>query len=107
MRQGRGIRYTGELTVNAEESLTPVYPYSIRTSRFADSYDEFNVLDEHDSVVHKGLLRTRNFQFSNHNGKHFLVFVSRSDHRDPERDPWAVFGFLQVNLTLNPQNLSD
>ena len=108
MIQGRGIRYTGELTAGMEADLSPVYPYKIRTAQFTDSYNGFSVLDEHNAVVlREGLLRTRNFQFFEHEGRHFLIFVSRAVHNDPENAPWAVFGFAQVNPTLNRQNLSD
>ena len=101
MTQGRGIQYTGELIAGAEEDLRPVYPYKIRTTQFTDSYNGFSVLDEHNAVVlSEGLLRTRNFQFFEHRGEHYLIFVSRAVHNDPEKAPWAVFGFAQVNPTL-------
>ena len=108
MIQGRGIRYTGELTAGMEADLSPVYPYKIRTAQFTDSYNGFSVLDEHNAVVlREGLLRTKNFQFFEHEGRHFLIFVSRAVHNDSENAPWAVFGFAQVNPTLNRQNPSD
>ena len=102
MSQGRGIRYTGELTAGAEADLSPVYPYKIRTTEFTDSYNGFSVLDERNVVVlDEGLLRTRNFQILEHGGEYFLIFVSRAVHNDPENAPWAVFGFAEVNLTLS------
>ena len=108
MIPGRGIRYTGELTAGMEADLSPVYPYKIRTAQFTDSYNGFSVLDEHNAVVlREGLLRTKNFQFFEHEGRHFLIFVSRAVHNDSENAPWAVFGFAQVNPTLNRQNPSD
>ena len=101
MIQDRGIRYTGELIAGAEGDLRPIYPYKIRTTQFTDSYNGFSVLDENNAVVlSEGLLRTKNFQFFEHGGEHFLIFVSRAVHNDPERAPWAVFGFAQVNPTL-------
>ena len=108
MSQGRGIRFTGELTAGAEADLSPVYPYKIRTTEFTDSYNGFSVLDERNAVVlREGLLRTRDFQIFEHGGEHFLIFVSRAVHNDPMAAPWAVFGFAQVNPTLNGQDLSD
>ncbi len=108
MSPGRGIRFTGELTAGSEEDLSPIYPYKIRTTQFTDSYNGFSVLDENNALVlSEGLLRTRNFQFFEHEDRHFLIFVSRAAHNDPENAPWAVFGFTQVNPTLNGQNLSD
>ena len=102
MIQGRGIRYTGELTAGAEGDLSPIYPYKIRTTQFTDSYNGFSVLDENNAVVlSEGLLRTKNFQFFEHEGRHFLIFVSRAAHNDPVNAPWAVFGFVQVNLILS------
>ena len=108
MSQGRGIRYTGELIAGAEADLSPVYPYKIRTTAFTDSYNGFSVLDERNALVlSEGLLRTKDFQFFEHGGEYFLIFVSRAVHNDPENTPWAVFGFAQVNPTLDGQNLSD
>ena len=108
MVPGRGIRYTGELTAGAEEDLNPVYPYKIRVTQFSDSYNGFSVLDEHNAVIlSKGLLRTKNFQFFEHGNEHFLIFVSRAIHNDPQKAPWAVFGFAQVNPTLNRNISSD
>ena len=108
MSPGRGIRFTGELTAGAEADLSPVYPYKIRTTQFTDSYNGFSVLDERNAVVlGESLLRTRDFQIFEHGGEHFLIFVSRAVHNDPRTAPWAVFGFAQVNPTLNGQDLSD
>ena len=108
MSPGRGIRFTGELTAGVEADLAPVYPYKIRTTQFTDSYNGFSVLDERNAVVlREGLLRTRDFQLLEHGGEHFLIFVSRAVHNDPMTPPWAVFGFAQVNPTLNGQDLSD
>ena len=102
MSQGRGIQYTSELTAGAEADLSPVYPYKIRTTEFTDSYNGFSVLDERNvMVLDGGLLRTKNFQFFEHGDEHFLIFVSRAVHNDPENAPWAVFGFAQVNPTLS------
>ena len=101
MIQGRGIRYTEELTAGAEADLRPIYPYKVQTTQFTDSYNGFSVLDEHNAVIlSEGLLRTKNFQFFEHEGRHFLIFVARASHNDPNKAPWAVFGFAQVNPTL-------
>ena len=101
MRQGRGIQYTGELTAGAERDLRPVYPYKIRATQFSDSYNGFSVLDEHNAVVlSQGVLRTKNFQIFEHGGEHFLIFVSRAAHNDPQKSPWVVFGLTQINPTL-------
>ena len=102
MIQGRGIRYTDELTAGAEGDLRPIYPYKVRTTQFTDSYNGFSVLDEHNAVVlSEGLLRTKNFQFFEHKGQHFLIFVARASHNDPNKAPWAVFGFAQVKPILS------
>ena len=101
MIQGRGIRYTEELTAGAEADLRPIYPYKVQTTQFTDSYNGFSVLDEHNAVIlSEGLLRTKNFQFFEHEGRYFLIFVARASHNDPNKAPWAVFGFAQVNPTL-------
>ena len=82
--------------------MRPIYPYKIRITQFTDSYNGFSVLDEHNAVVlSEGLLRTKNFQFFEHDGGHFLIFVARAAHNDPNKVPWAVFGFAQVNPILS------
>ncbi len=102
MIQGRGVHYTDELIAGAEWDMSPFYSYKIQTHRYADSYNSFSLLDKHDKeVIRNGFLRTRNFQFVEHENKHFMIFVSRAEHNDPEEAPWAVFGFTQVNPTLN------
>ena len=58
-------------------------------------------------VLSEGLLRTRNFQFFEHEGQHFLIFVARAAHNDSDKAPWAVCGFAHVNLTLSRHNLSN
>ena len=96
MSPGRGIRYTGELTAGTEEDLQPLYPYKIRTTQFTDSYNSFSVLDEHNAMVlSEGLLRTKNFQFFEHDGQHFLIFVSRAVHNDPEKHLGRSLGSLR------------
>ena len=101
MGNGRGILYTRELTANVVEDLSPVYQYKIETTNFVDSYNGFRVLDENgDVVLQNTSLRTKNFQFFEHDDMYFLVFVSRAAHNDPEKEPWAVFGFAQVTLSL-------
>lgn len=57
-------------------------------------------------VLSEGLLRTKNVQFFEHEGRHFLIFVARAAHNDPNKVTWAVFGFAQVNLILSRWNLS-
>ena len=99
--QRKGIRYTGELTAGEEEDLQPVYPYKIQATQFADGYNGFRILDQDGStVLHEDSLRTKNFQFFTRGEEHFLIFVSRAVHNDPQRVPWAAFGFAQVSVSL-------
>ncbi|MDE0004971.1 MAG: hypothetical protein OXQ29_19950 [Rhodospirillaceae bacterium] len=101
MSQGIGIQFTTQLTAGAEADLRPVYPFKIQTTQFSDNYNAFAVLDENDTVVlAHGLLRTRDFQFFEYGGNHYLIFVSRAVHNDPGAAPWAVFGFAQVSPIL-------
>jgi len=102
MVEGRGLRYTDDLEVGMEADLYPPYPYRIRADGFGDSYNGFSVMDRIDgTIVSEGSLRTKSFQFFEHAGSHFLVFVSRAVHNDPASGPRAAFGFAQVKLTLD------
>ncbi len=108
MSQDKGIQFTGELTAGAEYDLLPVYPFKVRATQFKDEYNGFDVLDAHDRIVFsQGLLRTRNFQLFEYVGEHYLIFVSRARHNDPNKEPWAVFGFTQVDPILSRQHFSD
>lgn len=101
MVEGRGLRYTDDLTQGMEAGLSPPYPFRIRADGFGDSYNGFSILDaDGGAVVVEGSLRSGSFLFFEHEGSHFLVFVSRAVHNDADLDPFAAFGFAQVRLSL-------
>lgn len=101
MVEGRGLRYTDDLTEGMEASLSPPYPFRIRADGFGDSYNGFSILDAEDgAVMIGGSLLSKSFLFFEHKGSHFMVFVSRAVHNDPDRDPFAAFGFSQVRLSF-------
>ena len=100
MLTGRGIRFSGELTAGRQEDLSP-YPYAIRTEEFVDSYNTYSVLDTKGKVIRKGSLRSKDVSFFRHEGKHFMIFVSRAVHNDPENLPFAVFGFGQFKISTS------
>ncbi|MDE2803836.1 MAG: hypothetical protein OXN18_01690 [Gemmatimonadota bacterium] len=101
MVEGRGLRYTDDLTEGMEASLSPPYPFRIRADGFGDSYNGFSILDAEDgAVMIGGSLLSKSFLFFEHEGSHFMVFVSRAVHNDLDRDPFAAFGFAQVRLSF-------
>ena len=101
MVEGRGLRYTEDLMQGQESDLSPPYPLRIRADGFGDSYNGFSILDRaNGKVVIQGSLRSKSFLFFEHAGSHFIVFVSRAVHNDPDQDPFAAFGFAQVRLSF-------
>ena len=107
MNQNRTIQYTGPLNARGEENLR-IYPYKIKTTKYTDNYNGFSVLHKDgELVLEEKFLRTKDFLFFKHRGKHFMIFVSRAAHNDPNKKPWAVFGFTQVNPTLRLDSSSD
>ena len=102
MPSGRAIQFTEELAVGMENDLFPPYPFRIRATGFRDDYNAYSVLTRDDaSVVDEDALITKNFKVFGYNGQFFAVFVARAVHNDPERDPWAVFGFAQLELSVD------
>ena len=101
MPDGRSIQFTGELAEGMEADLFPPYPFRIRATGFRDNYNGYAILGrDSDTVIVEDVLITRNFQVFSHNGEYFAVLVSRAVHNDPERAPWAVFGFAQLELSV-------
>ena len=102
MPSGRTIQFTDELAVGMEEDLFPPYPFRIRATGFRDDYNGYSVLNRDDeSVVDEGALIKKNFKVFAYNDQFFAVFVVRAVHNDAERDPWAVFGFAQLDLSVD------
>ena len=101
MPDGRAIEYTDELSAGMEADLFPPYPFRIRATAFRDNYNGYSILDRNDgTVIDQDVLITRNFKVFAHNGEYFVVFVSRAIHNDRRREPWAVFGFAQLRLSV-------
>jgi len=100
MVEGRGLRYTDDLTEGMEASLSPPYPFRIRADGFGDSYNGFSILNAEGAVMIEGSLLSKSFLFFEHAGSHFMVFVSRAVHNDPDGEPFAAFGFAQVRLSF-------
>lgn len=99
MPDGRAIQYTDELASGMEADLFPPYPFRIRATAFRDNYNGYAIVGRNDgAVIDQDVLITRNFRVFAHDGQHFVVFVSRAVHNDPNREPWAVFGFTQLRL---------
>ena len=109
MSSGKDIRFTGPLPAGTEADLQPLYSYRILTGQYFDNYNDFSVLDKDNKVIFKANppLRTKQLQFFEHQGDHFMIFVSRAVHNDLQDKPWAVFGFAQVKPTVNWLNNSD
>lgn len=102
MPTGRTMQFTEELTAGMEADLFPPYPFRIRANGFRDNYNGYSVLSrDDDSVVDEDVLITKNFKVFAHDGHHFAVFVAWAVHNDPEREPWAVFGFAQIELSVS------
>lgn len=101
MSVGRVIQFTDELALGMETNLFPPYPFRIRATGFRDSYNGYSVLSrDAGTVIDEDVLITKNFKVFAHDGEYFAVFVARAVHNDPEREPWAVFGFAQLELSL-------
>ncbi len=101
MPSGRAIQFTEELAVGMEDDLFPPYPFRIRATGFRDDYNGYSVLSrDDDSVVEEDALIKRNFKVFAYNGQFFVIFVVRAVHNDPAREPWAVFGFAQLELSV-------
>ena len=101
MPDGRAIRFTGELARGMEADLFP-YPFRIRATDFRDSYNGYAILGrDGDAVIVEDVLITRTFKVFSHDGEYFAVLVSRAVHNDPGREPWAVFGFAQFELSVD------
>ena len=99
MPSGRAIQFTQELAVGMEDDLFPPYPFRIRATGFRDDYNGYSILGrDDDSVVDEDALITKNFKVFAYNGQFFVVFVARAVHNDPDREPWAVFGFAQLEM---------
>ena len=95
------VRFTGEMYAGSIESLTPTYSYQIEATGFADSDNGVRVMDEGGTEVYSGSLQSRDLAFFEHDGERFLVFVVRAIHNNPQQDPYAVFGFAQIQTRLN------
>ena len=101
MPSRRAIQFTEELAVGMENDLFPPYPFRIRATGFRDDYNGYSILSlDDDSVVDEDALITKNFKVFTYNGQFFAVFVARAVHNDPEREPWAVFGFAELELSV-------
>lgn len=100
MPSGRAIRFTEQLAAGMEDDLLP-YPFRIRALSFRDEYNRYSILgQDDDSVVDEDALIKQNFKVFAHDGQFFLVFVVRAVHNDADREPWAVFGFAQLELSV-------
>ncbi len=92
----QGIQYIDKLTVGSVGNLSPIYPLKIRATAFRDEYNGFDVLDQDDVVISAGTLRTRNFKMIKHKGKYYIILVRGAVHNDPNSEPWASFGVMQI-----------
>lgn len=101
MPSGRAIQFTEELAVGTEDDLFPPYPFRIRATGFRDDYNGYSILSrDDDSVVDEDALLTKNFKVFAYSDQFFAVFVVRAVHNDPDREPWAVFGIAQLELSV-------
>ena len=101
MPDGRAIQFTAELAEGMEANLFPPYPFRIRATGFRDNYNGYAILGrDGDTVIVEDVLITKHFKVFSHNGEYFVVLVSRAVHNDPDREPWAVFGFAQLELSV-------
>lgn len=102
MPSGRAIQFTEELAVGMEDDLFPPYPFRIRATGFRNDYNGYSILSrDDDSVVDEDALITKNFKVFAYNGQFYAIFVAWAVHNDSEREPWAVFGFAQLELSVD------
>lgn len=101
MPDGLAIHVTDELPAGATADLYPPYPFKLHTSRYQDDYNGYQITDMNGDVVDEGFLITKNFRFFKHDGKHYLIFVSRAVHNDTGQEPYAVFGFAQLDVSVD------
>ncbi len=79
----------------------PSVPVRIRATDFRDNYNGYAILGrDADTVIVEDMLITRTFKVFGHNGEYFAVLVSRAVRNDPDREPRAVFGFAQLELSV-------
>ena len=102
MPSGRAIQFTEELSAGMEVDLFPPYPFRLRATGFRDSYNGYSILHRDDgSVIDEDVLITKSLKVFSYDGQYFAVFVAWAVHNDPEREPWAVFGFVQLELSVD------
>ena len=100
MPDGMAIHVTEELPAGEVADLFPPYPFSIHTTGYRDDYNGYQIVDSSGDIVDEGFLITKNFKLFTYESSHFLVFVSRAVHNDPEQEPFAVFGVAQLEMTV-------
>lgn len=99
IEMGQGIQYVDRLTVGTVGNLSPIYPLKIKATAFRDEYNGFDVLDLNDAVIDRGTLRTRNFRMIEYRGDYYIILVRSAVHNDPNDEPWASFGVMQITPT--------
>ena len=100
MPDGMAIHVTGELPAGEVADLFPPYAFSLHATGYRDDYNGYQIIDRSGDMVDEGFLITKNFKLFTYKGSHFLVFVSRAVHNDPEREPFAVFGVAQLEMSV-------
>lgn len=101
MAGNRRITFTGPLEQEKAADLYPPYPFWIEASNYHDNYNGYAIMDmTTDTAVATGLLVTKTFDVFSYEGRSYVVFVSRAVHNDPERAPWADFGFAELDLDV-------
>ena len=97
IEMGEEIRYTDRMTAGTEANLWPPLSLKIRATAFRDEFNSFEVLDQNDTIISQGTLRTRHFEIIEHGGNHYIIMVRGAVHNDPKNEPWASFAVMQVD----------
>ena len=101
MSEGRVIKFTDPLEQGQEADLDPPYPFLIKATDFSDDYNRYSILDrETRAEAANGLLRTETFDVFSYEDRTYVIFVSEAVHNDPNREPWAEFGFAELELRI-------
>lgn len=99
MADNRVIKFTDPLEPGDEADLNPPYPFRIRADEFSDDFNVYSIMDtETDTAIRSNQLLTRTFDVFNYKDRTYVILVSEAAHDEPNRAPWAVFGFAELEL---------
>ena len=101
MAEQRVIKFTDRLEEGRTANLDPPYPFVIEAASLGDDYNDYIVLDrETGAEANTGTLRTETFDIFTYRDGIYVIFVPEAVHDDPDRAPWAEFGFAELKLSV-------